>query len=272
VRTSAILPIVAPIFALGALVPATACQQLECAEGTHEKSGACVASLSPRCGDGTELRAGACVPVGGGGAECGPGTHSEGGACVPDLQITANAARLIEVDILEPRILGQVATGPLNGALDSGDALVYVAVYEPFPAATRVWGGGGTRASDGSYILDGDQAFDAKATRSGTQLSSEPFAMYFPALGSDALRLERVAITNLHVEVLERGLIPLAGTMTGVITPQNASKVFIELANATMDETLLALGVEPDVDYDGDGTLESWTLQYEFFSEPIWLF
>ncbi len=259
-------------FAAAFALATAGCEPLECAEGTTEEGGQCIALLAPRCAAGTELRAGECVPSGGG-AECGPGTHADDGACVPDLIASANATRMTRVSNMQPLAFANVATTPINAALSSGDALVFLAVYQPYPEAVRLYGGDGASETDGSFSLAAERAFDIKAAVvAGDSFTSEPFAMYFPVFGSTPLRLENTVLSDVNAPLQNRVPIALTGTLTGVITPENAREVFIELANETLDVVLETIGLEPDTDLDGDGTDESWSFAFDFETEPVWLF
>jgi hypothetical protein len=253
------------------VAPSSGCNELECAEGTHEEGGVCVSSLTPQCGPGTALESGFCRPIEGG-ASCGAGTHEEGASCVPDLTASANASRIVNVTLQKPSILAAVANQPLNNALSSGDSLVFVAIYEPTDAILHLYGGGGVRNADASYTLDRAQGYAAPATRAAGLAETEPFVMLFPVLGDTPLTLERTVLSNVMTQVVDGLEVAISGDLEGIITVENAKKIYIELGGAFLDTLLVQIGAEFDADYDGDGTLDSWTLALSFATEPVWLF
>jgi hypothetical protein len=256
--------------ALTAAAPSAGCADVPCAEGTHEEAGTCVANLAPQCGPGTDLQGGFCVPSAGG-AVCGEGTHSEAGVCLANIVAAGNASRLISAEFSAPPTLAPLAGGILTDALSTGEELVLVGIYEPVADSIRVFGGGGERNTDGSYRLDLNESFDAPAARNEAVIDTEPVALYFPAFSGGSLRLEDARFTNLTVAATEGVQIATAGELAGVVTPENADALFIDLIDVTFLELLQNLGEVPDVDLDGDGTNESWTLALSFAAEIAWL-
>jgi hypothetical protein len=243
-----------------------------CSEGTYLDGHECRASLSPRCGPGTRLENGACVPDEGGGAVCGPGTHLDGSTCVADLGVAGNAARLFDVSLTAPAAFVNLANGPLRESFRTGENLLFLGVYEPRSGAIRIFGGGGVR-NDGWYALDRDQSFDGAVVYSGDRFTSEPVVLNLEAFGaSDPIRLVGTVISD--GVITRHDGVPLVerGKLAGVLTPDAADAVYIESANQTLLELTRAVRVAPDVDHDGDGVAESWTMALQFSTVPIWLF
>ena len=63
-----------------------------------------------------------------------------------------------------------------------------------------------------------------------------------------------------------------AAKFNGIITPENADALFIDQAGQTLKALLESLGEVPDVDYDMNGTPESYTITATFATVPVWLF
>jgi hypothetical protein len=248
-------------------------EELPCGEGTHAEGSECVASLSPECGPGTRLEGAACVPDQVGGAVCGPGTHSEAGTCVPDIELEGNAARLYDVNLTAPADIVGIANGPFHESFMSGENLLFIAAYQPSASVLRLFGGGGALRDDGTYTLDRASSFDAGATFAGNVLASEKFTFTMSAFGAaEPIVLLETTVSNGTMESPEGVSLVQSGKLAGVLTPEHAMEVYIEAANLNMFDLLNSIEAKPDVDHDGDGTKESWTMAITFATVPVWLF
>jgi hypothetical protein len=248
-----------------------ACHGVDCPEGTHEEDAACVANLAPECGPGTDLQAGLCVPSAGG-AVCGTGTHAEAGVCIADIALAGNSGRLVRATFSAPPTLAPIASTTLTDALTAGDEIVMVSVYEPVPDAIRVFGGAGARNPNGTFQLEPATAFDAPATRAGGLITTAAGPIWFPAFSGGALLLEAARMADLTVTTIDGLTIATAGALAGVVTPENAEALYIDIIDTNFLDLLQSIGEKPDVDHDGDGTPESWTLALTFETDVAWLF
>jgi hypothetical protein len=244
-----------------------------CADGTHLENNECKASLSPQCGDGTVLQNGACVPDNGGGAVCGLGTHIEDGTCVADVGFSGNAARFYDVSLRTPAAFVNLAQGPLAEAFRTGENLLFVGAYAPVEGEVRVFGGGGTRNTNGWFALDRGTSFDAAVTFDGDEFTSDRFTIPFNAFGSSTpIVLVNTIISHGKVSSPEGVELVDSGHLAGVMTPEAADAVYIETANQTLLVLTQGLHIAPDVDNDGDGVAESWLVSLDFATTPVWLF
>jgi hypothetical protein len=247
-------------------------EELVCGEGTHAEGDSCQASLSPQCGPGTRLENGSCVPDEGGGATCGDGTHLEGETCVPDIDRDGNASRFFDVNLTSPPSIVEIANAPLRQSFMTGENLVFVGAYQP-GNGLRVFGGVGTRAEDGSYLLDRSSAFDTPCTLDAQELTTAPFIFSMLAFGADEpMVLLDAEITNGAMVSPEGIQLVASGTLTGVLTPENAGAVYIETAGTDLRTLLDGASAAPDVDRDGNGSKESWRFALTFTTVPVWLF
>jgi hypothetical protein len=263
------LLVLVPLVAAG-----SACDDVTpCGAGTVAMNGECVATLSPACGPGTRLENAACVPDTGGGAVCGAGTHSENGTCVPDIALSGNASRFFDVNLTEPADIVGIANGPFHESFLSGQNLLFVGAYLPKQGELRLYGGGGAPQADGSFSLDRTTSFDASATLAGGVITTAPFRFQMNAFGAAMpIILLDTTISNAAIAAPEGVSLIASGKLSGVLTPENAKNVYIESANLDMFELLNSIDARPDVDQDGNGTKESWTMSITFSTTPVWLF
>jgi hypothetical protein len=246
---------------------------LECGDGTHGEGSACIASLSPECGPGTKLADGKCVPDSGGGAECGPGTHSENGTCVPNINVAGNAARFYEADLTDPAAFIPIANGPFHDSFVTGENLVFIGTYTPTDTGLRLYGGGGTLNTDGSYSLDRSKSYDTTANVAAGSMTSAPFVFKVTMFGSpNPIVLVDTVISNGVMEVSGGITQVRSGKLSGVLTPEHAADVYIQDANLNLFDLINSLSIDPDVDGDHDGVKESWVMGFTFSTVPVWLF
>jgi hypothetical protein len=137
----------------------------------------------------------------------------------------------------------------------------------------RIFGGGGARNEGGWYALDRTRAYDAPATFAGGKFSTAPFTLDLSFIGAaEPVTLVEASIRE-GVVVDEDGIALVeSGRLAGVLTPEAAERVYVESANLSLRELLLALEVPPDVDHDDSGSAESWTMALRFSTVPVWLF
>jgi hypothetical protein len=263
-----------------ALVASGCSDSVECGEGTHGDGTQCVSSLSPACGPGTKLVSGECVPDSGGGAECGVGTHSENGTCVPNIDVSGNASRFYDVSLTDPAQFVPITGSSFHDSFVSGDNLLFVGSYAPATNGMRIFGGGGTLNADGSYTLDHAHAYDTTAIGSGTQMSTAPFTFSMKAFGAPQyIVLVDTVITNVVTESPDGVPLVKSGHLSGTLTPENATNVYLQDANSNLYELILSLEIPPTVDYEDshgnpgpDGVKESYTFGVTFETVPVWLF
>jgi hypothetical protein len=244
-----------------------------CGDGTHLDGTMCVASLPTQCGPGTQPQGGQCIPTDGGGAACGPGTHLEGGTCTADVVLSGNAARFRDVELTAPAEFVNIANAQLHEAFLTGETLVFVGAYRPRQDQLSVFGGGGQLHAGGWYDLDRTSSFDASVTTSAGTFTSQPFTFVMHAFGAvqsielvDTVISEGTLVSPDGVELVQ------SGVLSGVLTPTAADRVYIESANQSLYDLMTALQITPDVDQDGNGSKESWTMALRFATEPVWLF
>jgi len=255
------------------LVVAGCGEELICGTGTHAEGDQCVASLSPQCGAGTRLENGSCVPDSGGGAECGVGTHSEGGTCVPDIDLKGNAARFYDVNLTAPADFIPIANAPFHESFITGENLVFIGTYAPNPSQLRLYGGGGLLNENGSYTLDRAKAYDTAASIATGSLISAPFTFQMKAFGApQPIVLVDTVISNGTMDSPEGVTLVQSGSLSGVLTPENAMAVYIEDANLSLYDLINTLEIPPDVDHDHNGSKESWTMAISFATIQVWLF
>jgi len=251
----------------------TGCAEVVCSDGTHLEGSECKASLSPQCGAGTRLENGACVPDTGGGAVCGEGTHLQDGTCVADVGFSGNAARFYEVSLTAPAAFVNLANGPLAESFRTGENLLLIGAYAPTDSDLRIFGGGGSRNPDGWYALDRREAYDSADTMAGEEFTSAPFTLSLSAFGAPTpIILVDTVITHGTIASPEGVDLVQSGQLAGAMTPEAADAVYIETANQTLLVLTQGLHIAPDVDHDGDGTPESWTVSLTFSTVPVWLF
>jgi hypothetical protein len=187
---------------------------------------------------------------------------------VPD---AGNSGRLNGGLMLAPPSLATLGSAALSEALRNGNALFFVAFHDPTGLAGRLHGGGADREG-AVYRSAAERAFDAAAVATSSGLATAaPFRVPFPAIGTSNLLLEDVVLSEVVVAADGGLALPRSGRLAGVITPAHAEELYIDLAGQTLRSLLESLGEPADVDRDGDGTAESWSLVITFTTEPAWL-
>jgi hypothetical protein len=262
------------VLALGLAALLDACSEApRCGAGTYLESDECKAGVAPICGPGTVLENGACVPEQGEGGECGPGTHLDEGVCVGDVSVQGNASRLYDVHLVDPPEFVDLADPSLHGSFMSGANLVFVGVYQPTLQVLHLFGGGGERADDGTFTLDRTTAFEAPATASASGFETGPFSFQLSGLGSSRpVQLVDTRLTEVQIDRSSGAALVESGRLSGVLTREAASAVFIDQANETLLALLDSIGIPPTDDRDGDGVKESWRMTLQFSTTPVWLF
>ncbi len=248
-------------------------QAMVCGDGTHGESDQCLASLSPECGPGTKLVEGACVPDSGGGAVCGQGTHTLNGTCVPDVDLSGNASRFYTADLTDPEEFIPIANGPFHDSFVTGENLVFIGTYTPSLSILRLYGGGGKLNADGTYTLDHAKSYDTPAEVINGVMQSSPFTFQLKAFGSpEAIVLVDTVISQATMGAPQGITLVQSGKLSGVLTPENAQRVYIQDANQSLFELMGALEIPPDTDHDGNGVKESWVMGLTFTTKPVWVF
>jgi len=247
--------------------------ELTCSDGTYLDGSECKSSLPDQCGPGTRPQAGQCVPDQGGGAVCGPGTHLENGTCTADIALSGNAARFYEVSLTAPAAFVSIANGPLQESFRTGETLMFIATYTPRQGEQRVFGGAGSASGSGYYNLDRATSFDTGTLVAGSGFTTDPFTFQLRAFGAaEPIELVGTVISNGTMIAPDGVTLVETGRLAGVLTPAAAQRVYIETANSSLHQLILDLEIPPDVDFDGNGVKESWTMALTFETIPVWLF
>ncbi len=244
------------------------CQSLDCEPGTIEVGGECIVETPISCGEGTFLTGGQCISFGVTG--CGRGAFLDGNTCVPVIGLSGNAGRLVELQITAPALLGDLFALDLDG-YSTGEILMFVGIHDPLRTTPRLYGGRGVLRPPLIYVLDRAEGFATTATILDRVLDSDPAAFELPLTIDDSLELVAATVFNAAV-VKPDNRVPIIerGEISGVITPDAADRLVVNgFALRTLFEST---NTEPDVDYDEDGTAESWRFTGSFEAEPVWVF
>ena len=244
------------------------CESLECEPGTVEVGGECIVEAPVSCGGGTVFTAGQCISLGVTG--CGRGSFLDGNFCVPEIGFPGNAGRLVDLQITQPSVLDDLFELDLAG-YSSGEILMFVGVHDPLRTAPRLYGGRGALQPPLIYNLDRAEGFATTVTILGQAMDSDPAALKLPLTTEDSLDLAAATVSNAELDTYgARVLIVARGEITGVITPAAADSLVVN--GFSLTTVFSNTNTEPNVDYDDDGTPESWRLTGSFEAEPVWLF
>ena len=274
------------------------CSQLECATGTHEEGGKCVANLPNECGPGTESSGGLCVVVPN---PCGPNTRWDGDASVcigqgggiPDGGTVMRGARWNQFLMIRPESIATLANIQLPGYFTSG-TIVVIMRSEPMDS-TSVWmhGGTGVKTSDDpltytfkegfvpakvlSYLdpaITGVDGLQYTPFRTATEFEwtfqfippPEPPLYIYKASATGTLDPEGIPNSNDNPPTL-------TGTFKGCFTETQASPgkygaedVYIEVLGQTLKQLIEGSGGVKDADCTGSGANNGYILEAKWQS------
>lgn len=244
------------------------CESLDCETGTIEVGGECIVEAPVSCGAGTVFTGGQCISLGVTG--CGRGSFLEGNTCIPEIGLAGNAGRLVELHITAPSLLGDLFAQDLEG-YSTGKISMFVGIHDPLRTAPRLYGGRGALQPPLIYVLDRAESFVTTVTILDQAMESDPAALKLPLTIDDSLELVAATVTNAELTAPDdRVPIVVRGEIVGVITPGAADQLIVNAF--TLRQAFLNTNTEPDVDYDEDGTPESWRFTGSFEAEPVWVF
>jgi hypothetical protein len=202
---------------------------------------------------------------------CGSGTHSQEGICIADVDVAGNAGLFVTLVLTHPKQLGGAVNSVVAAALESGDALILIGAHQPREDDLRIYGAPGRDNLDKTFSLEVEHAYEVAGTAAAAGITSEPFTWVVVGLTDQPLVFVDTVISEATISITGGARVIDRGTMTGVMTPENAEMVFL-VPDLTLLEGLMVVGAQPDVDRDGDGDPESWEARAEFTTNPVWLF
>jgi len=194
-----------------------------------------------------------------------PCDQNSTGTCVGD-----DVGRVLTLQFVRPDVLDVMIEWPVDGVRDESHDAMFLGAYESPAGGLRIWGGNGHNGS-AAGTLHPEQTFDVSAVRSDLGVYTESFDLGLTANDGQKLVMSSAVLFEIELDETADAMVPTRARLIGVISPQMAASVTVSRLNMTLAEFLLDSGSAPDVDFDHDGTNESWVAEGTLVTTPATL-